>query len=695
MSNPYEIYHGTVGVQARYLFHGRNQSGESLELIGDRGLRQRISRGTLVRLREGGGNDMPLLLSYDSLPQRWQKLLEQSFGKPEEQARERYFASHYCEDADARAFFTDYIQNGRNLKEEVIAEYVLNAQVFNAVLKTYHGRKNERDIKGIKEGGSDTLGKGVWLTVMNECEQFRSRVPHTIKCNNVDYFRRKALRYEKEGYASLISGKIGNRNTVKVKEREQQAAIRTLLRKHNNLDNVQIADLYNTMAEHMNWTTLSAATVGNYRTKYNLSTYAGRHGEGRFNNTLAMQNHRTRPSLPLVYWSTDGWVCELFYQKEITNKQGYKVTTYENRLTVVFVIDAYNDYIIGYAIGESESTQLIHEAIRNAVVHTEELFGQKHRVGQLQSDNYGRGSLTPFYRAASMHYTPAKAGNAKAKIVERFNAQFNHDYCQWESNWSGVNITSSPDNQPNGEYLSKIRKSFPDASGCRAQIERMIEIDRGKKREAYVSAYSDLPETERYLMSDEYFYLHLCERTHRTLRLQHNGITHQLQGVKKTYESFDIRFREQSHRAWQLCYAPEARSRVLAVSEDGALRFLLHEVYEQPMALRDRTEGDADQLQAVSTFNAKMKEYIMDEIDEDRAAMAALLSENRKLQEALSKFVLPDSEGRYKDRQSELRETATTLQHNYEEAAQKQEDKTWRARQEEYLRNKIDINQYL
>lgn len=342
-----------------------------------------------------------------------------------------------------------------------------------------------------------------------------------------------------------------------------------------------------------------------------------------------------------------------------------------------------------------ESTQLIHEAIRNAVLHTEELFGSKHRVGQLQSDNYGRGSLTPFYSAASMHYTPAKAGNAKAKIVERFNAQFNHDYCQWESNWSGVNITSSPENQPNGEYLSKIRKSFPDALGCRAQIEHMIEVDRAKKREAYVSAYSDLPETERYLMSDEYFYLHLCERTHRTLQLQHNGITHQLQGVKKTYESFDIHFREQSHRAWQLCYAPEDRSRVLAVSEDGALRFMLHEVHEQPMALRDRSAGDAVRLQEVSSFNSKMKEYIMDEIDEDRQVMASLLAENRKLQEALSKFILPDSDGNYKDRRSELRESAATLLQGYEDTSRKQEENAWQVRQQEYLEKKVDLNQYL
>lgn len=320
MSNPYEIYDGKVGVQARYLFHGRNQSADSLELIGDRGLRQRISRGTLVRLREGGGNDTPLLLEFATLPVQWKHLLEQSFGKPEEQAREGYFSSHYCEDPDARAFFTDYIKNGRNLKEEVISEYILNAQVFNAVLKTYHGRKNERNIKGIKEGSQYTTGKSVWLTVMNECEQFRSRVPHTIKCNNVDYFRRKALQYEKEGYTSLISGKIGNKNTVKVKEQEQRSAVRTLLRKHNNLDNVQIADVYNIMAEHMQWTTLSPATIGNYRKKYNLTTFAGRHGEGSFNNKVAMQNHRSRPTLPMVYWSTDGWVCELFYQKDITNK---------------------------------------------------------------------------------------------------------------------------------------------------------------------------------------------------------------------------------------------------------------------------------------------------------------------------------------------------------------------------------------
>ena len=71
-------------------------------------------------------------------------------------------------------------------------------------------------------------------------------------------------------------------------------------------------------------------------------------------------------------------------------------TTYTNRKTMVVVLDACEKYPVGYAIGDHESPALIREALRNAVQHTKELFGERYKPLQLQSDNYqkeGDGSL--------------------------------------------------------------------------------------------------------------------------------------------------------------------------------------------------------------------------------------------------------------------------------------------------------------
>ena len=77
---------------------------------------------------------------------------------------------------------------------------------------------------------------------------------------------------------------------------------------------------------------------------------------------------------------------------------------------------------------------------------------------QLQSDNYGIASLTPFYSAMAHLHTPAAVGNAKSKIIEPYFMYLNKNYCQTQPNWSGFGITSKKDNQPNTEFLDKNKK---------------------------------------------------------------------------------------------------------------------------------------------------------------------------------------------------------------------------------------------
>ena len=50
---------------------------------------------------------------------------------------------------------------------------------------------------------------------------------------------------------------------------------------------------------------------------------------------------------------------ELYYQKTGKNSEGHNVTTYANRLTMVVVLDPFNNYPVGYAIGTHETPGLI------------------------------------------------------------------------------------------------------------------------------------------------------------------------------------------------------------------------------------------------------------------------------------------------------------------------------------------------
>ena len=154
--------------------------------------------------------------------------------------------------------------------------------------------------------------------------------------------------------------------------------------------------------QKMDWKQITASSVGVWRDKLDIITHPGRRGGTDFMNNKAMQVKRSKPTSPLYYWTMDGWDAELLYQK---NENGR--TTYHNRLTVVVVLDPCVNYPIGFSIGTHETPELIKAALRNAVNHTAELFGQRYRTHQLQSDHYAMKALTPLYEGCLLYTSPS------------------------------------------------------------------------------------------------------------------------------------------------------------------------------------------------------------------------------------------------------------------------------------------------
>jgi hypothetical protein len=309
----------------------------------------------------------------------------------------------------------------------------------------------------------------------------------------------------------------------------------------------------------------------------------------------------------------DGWVAELLYQKTEMDSKGHSKTTYHNRLTIVMVLDTCMKYPVGYAIGTQESPELIKEALRNASNHTQELFGERHRVHQLQMDRYSFKNLKTFYEAFTTHVTPARAHNAKAKVIEPYNNYLNKKYCQFAPNWGGSGVKSKQ--QPNAEFLNKIHKSFPDEAGCRMQLERIMQMEREKHQAKYIESFKALPSGEKLAFPLEQYLLTAGEITGFTNKLSAAGVIATIDGTKRSYDCFDARFRQLSHYDWALKFDPSHPETVLAVnakSVNGKLvellqteRFILTEKYEQPMALVDRKHGDAGD-------NKKRRDHVTD-----------------------------------------------------------------------------------
>lgn len=652
---------------------------------------KQVTRKKIEVVKRGGGEDNPSLIRWDNMPTILKDAYIEKYGNPKETERYASFTRMIEPDYAAERFYAEFVfEDGSHLAKDVQSKYCANARILNAAVKCQNWKRPF--IKAL--GGSHGVN-GYICEAVNAIRD-DVRYAHTLP-NNERRLASKIAAYRKDGYSSLVSGCHGNRNAGKVFGAEQEAILRTLLGNYRNLDNEQIVAHYNLVATNLGWKTISATTVARYREKWNLFVYGQQAGETAFNNDKQMLVKRTAPTAPMTYWTADGWDVELLYQKTSIDKQGHSVTTYHNRLTVVCVVDPVVKYPIGYAIGDHETAALIREAFRNALKHTKELFGKMYRPAQIQTDNYGRGTLKGFYEAASArYYTPARVKNAKSKVVEPYFKQLNHDYCQlMMSNWAGYGIKSKT--QPNPDMLDRIKKSFPDEDGCRKQIEYIMDCERAAKRTDYVKMWEAADNVHRYELSESEYLYHLGESTSRTIRLQPMGICPTIGGTKFYYDCFDMAFRQYNYLDWTVKYDPSDMDKVLVTGDGDKVRFICERKYEQPMALADRSEGDSDALTRVRQYNRDMKEMIMERNAEDYERTQSVVAEMGKDEIMLSKLLLTDSLGQHKDRRNQARLTGSARKalERVMERDEKVEMAEARKEADEYLSQRVNFDDFM
>ena len=119
-------------------------------------------------------------------------------------------------------------------------------------------------------------------------------------------------------------------------------------------------------------------------------------------------------------------------------------------------------------------------------------------------------------------------------------------------------------------------------------------------------------------------------------------------GIKRDYDCFDINFRRYAGERWTVKYDPDDLGEVLAVSEDGSLRFMLTEKYVQPMALADRKPGDAAELQKVMQFNRDLEQHETEQLAEAYGKTEQLIQDNPQIGNILGRLLICDSDGQHK-----------------------------------------------
>lgn len=302
--NPYENYNNCIGVQAKYLYDGGKAKPtveKSLRLLSYDSLNYKLKNQGIKKLRPQGPNT-PLLVCFKSLPTQWQKLLVQSFGEPQKQARQTLFEQYYRKDVAAWEFYIGYKKsNGIGLDNTLIEKYTLNASVLNAMYNLNKAMCDERrKLRGTI--GAQTIQGiqklSVWDVVVNEAIRFRAIEAHTLP-DHADSIRKLLNRFKKEGPKALISGRVDN-NNARVVTTDVVELLNNLFAGQNHKPNYSdVANTYesflngytevinNTTAELYNpkeFPKLSKASITNY-----LSEWTNKIG-----NEMLRANNRQR-----------------------------------------------------------------------------------------------------------------------------------------------------------------------------------------------------------------------------------------------------------------------------------------------------------------------------------------------------------------------------------------------------------------
>ena len=675
----FEVYNNSLCVYANDLIRKNSERGIGSDkgFMAEGTYYYKVNCGLLV-LKRRASYGKPALIEYMTMEDSVKRQYITIYGDPTREAERTQMgllesAMQYNESAYTY-FSVEYRDElGRKLSAEKAYLYTLQARVLDAVL--YLAGEKKREIGG---GNTRIDVWGKLSDMVNELATIRNnqgepRYPHKLPAN-AKSLKRKADQYAKEGWSALIHKNRGNRNAMKVTDERMEAVMHKLLSQHMNLNNVQIMEKYNEVATLMQMPVLrSPVTVDKYRKQMEATTLAHQRGTKVLRNKLEMQIKRSAPETALTYWTLDGWDVELLYQKQVVkvgdNGVTHKRTTYDNRKTVVVVLDACCKYPIGYAIGDRECTALIRTALRNAVKHTKELFGSRYKPLQLQSDNYQKKNMTPFYQAMSKYYTPASVGNAKSKIIEPYFNEINRDYCQMLPNWSGHNITSDPDNQPNFEAYNRNRKLLPTEEQCIDQIHEIMRCERARKIEAYMKAWQNTPEERKMPFCDEEYLMLMGETSGRTNRLNGQGLMIEMMGERINYESFSFELRDHYNEDWVVRYDPDDLSQVLIVNaeatkghrvakEIGTLAYMMQRTMKVPMALVDQKKEHFEYRKQVRDFNQEFerryveKQNRVDEVLDGLRQELPAIGNNRLLERAL----ITDSRGQHKDRRYDARE---------------------------------------
>lgn len=437
-----------------------------------------------------GGNGRIALIDYNSLPAPVRQKYDEKHPDAETRLKERIMSNILRKDIKAVEFYRRHtLPDGNGLTDKKQAEYVLNAEVMNEMIRV------EADARATQGKCGHSRPRVAWELAEATCEKLRQLYGHTLPKSS--RLREKFNAYKKYGYIVLVSQKNGNNSARKIGPREARMLLRLRRSVMPIYTDQQIFDEFNRLAEESQWKKDKAQalkpikspnTVRNYLYSPEVIPmwYAAVFGmqawKGKFTTLLKTEQPSMRDSL----WYSDGTKLNLYYK----NREGKMCTT-----SVYEVMDAYSEVFLGYDIAPNENFDSQYRAFRMAV----EVAGV--RPYEIVNDNQGghkKAAAQGFFDKIAVLRKPTMPYNGNSKTIEsafgRFQSQILHKI--WH--FTGQNVTTVKKNShPNMEFIQQNAFALPTLE----EVKQIYKECREQWNKAPHPS-TGIPRTEMYRMSE-------------------------------------------------------------------------------------------------------------------------------------------------------------------------------------------------
>lgn len=569
-------------------------------------LRQNMSRGNIASVHRGGGEGGQALYAWSSLPQKYKERFVAKYGDPEQKMKEAMTKDRIRLDGEARKWYEafTYEKNGQeeHLTEKLIEEYTINASVLKELLKMMSQRR------AIRQSLNGSMA-GAWEVIYQSSEAMREEYRHTLP-QNAARLKAKIKAFKADGYPSLISGKIGNRNTQKITDEFGQLLIALKRCRVPVYTDTQLFEEANRRAETNGWKPLKSLS-GMKRWLNSAAImplwYDAVYGEQAARQKFGRKHRTALPTKRDALWYGDGTKLNLYYR----NEDGKVRTT-----QVYVVIDAMSEVMLGWHISDSEDYEAQYHAYRMAI----QTAG--HKPYEIVHDNQGGHKKLDsdglFKKLCHVHRT-TQPYNGESKTIEAVFGRFQQQVLHKDWRFTGQNITAKKmSSRPNLEFIEENKDSLytlaelKDAYALATkEWNEMQHPAYGMSRiEAYKGSVNE--ETQEVTAHDMVDMFWVTAKRMSTFTDQ--GITVTIKGQKRQYEVMgapgvpDHEWRRQhTYERFVVKYDPYdfGSIRLYKKETDGSLRF---ERVAEPYlvvhrAIQEQTEGEAAFIRQEQTAN--------------------------------------------------------------------------------------------